>query len=578
MEKSISAGCAALLALCFTSCDGGEPRDPAIAAVPQPVIVLADTVLLSGSVYTVDAERSWAQAVAIADRDIVYVGDDAGAQAFIGPDTTRVDLAGRMLLPGFHDSHMHAESASVFVYDCNLNGLEDKASILAKLGECASADTERSWVVGVGWIPGYPEIYKEDLDGVVSDRPAYLFAADGHHVLLNSRGLKLVGIDAQTADPPAGVIHRHAGGEPSGLLIESAMWLPTPHLPPVPDADRTRVLREAMAEANRAGVTSIVEAWETPEWDPIWQALHSGNALSTRVTLALLVDENWDEDIDTLVARRFEGDEWLQATQIKLLVDGVTENQTAALKDPYLGHDGKRGFMYFSQDQLNAWIPLLESRGFQIHAHTLGDQTLAAVLDALERSREVRGQPNNRPSFIHCYLIDPADYPRLRAADATVNFTMLWRQMEPAMVAINAPALGRERLARLMPMAEAAEFGLVVTGGSDWYVSQIDPLASIAAGLTGKAVPFYRSHAYEPDSQPVMPGRRPSLDTLIAAYTINGAYAAKTDAFTGSIEVGKRADLVILDQNLFEIPAEKIYETEVLATLVDGRIVYGELP
>jgi predicted amidohydrolase YtcJ len=150
--------------------------------------------------------------------------------------------------------------------------------------------------------------------------------------------------------------------------------------------------------------------------------------------------------------------------------------------------------------------------------------------------------------------------------------------MEPAMVELNAPTLGPERLARLMPMAEAAEYGLVVTGGSDWYVSQIDPLASIAAGLTGKAVPFYRSHAYEPDSQPVMPGRRPSLDTLIAAYTINGAYAAKTDAFTGSIEVGKRADLVILDQNLFEIPAEKIYETEVLATLVDGRVVYGELP
>jgi predicted amidohydrolase YtcJ len=578
MEKSISSGCTALLALCLTSCDGGAPRDAAIPAASQSTGGSADTVLLSGSVYTVDGERSWAQAVAIAGRDIVYVGDDAGAQAYIGPATTRVDLAGRMLLPGFHDSHLHAESASVFVYECNLSGLSDKKVILAKLSECATADTESSWVRGAGWIPGYPEIYKEELDGIVSDRPVYVFASDGHHALVNSRALELLGIDAQTPDPPAGIIHRHANGEASGLLIESAMWLPAPHLPSVPDSDRSRVLRRAMEEANRAGITSIVEAWETPEWDSIWRALRRDNALSARVTLALLVDENWDEDIDALLARRFEGDEWLQATQIKLLVDGVTENQTAALKAPYIGHEGNRGLMYFSQDQLDAWIPLFESHGFQIHAHTLGDRSLAAVLDSLEKSRQLGGRPNDRPSFIHCYLIDPADYPRLRAADATLNFTMLWRQMEPAMVELNAPALGPERLARLMPMAEAAEFGLVVTGGSDWYVSQIDPLASIAAGLTGRAVPFYSSHAYEPDSQPVMPGRRPSLETLIAAYTINGAYASKTDEFTGSIEVGKRADLVLLDQNLFEIPAEKIYETEVLATLVDGRVVYGELP
>ena len=578
MEKSISAGCMALLALCLASCDGSQPRDAEVAPMSPPASTSADTVLLSGSVYTVDAERSWAQAVAIADRHIVYVGDDAGAQAFIGPDTISIDLAGRMLLPGFHDSHMHAENASVFVYECPLHGLSDKEVVLAKLGECAAADTESAWVQGAGWTPGYPEIYKEDLDGNVVRIDHLGIDADGHHVLVNSRALELVGIDAQTPDPPAGIIHHHEGGEPSGLLIESAMWLPTPHLPSVPDADRSRVLQKAMEEANRAGITSMVEAWETPEWDPIWRALRRDDALTTRITLALLIDENWDENIDALLARRYEGDEWLRATQIKLLVDGVTENQTAALKDPYIGYEGNRGLMYFSQDQLNAWIALFESHGFQIHAHTLGDRALTAVLDALEGSRQLRGQPNDRPSFIHCYLIDPADFPRLRAADATLNFTMLWRQMEPAMVALNAPALGPERLARLMPMAEAAEFGLVVTGGSDWYVSQIAPLASIAAGLTGKAVPFYRSHAYEPDSQPVMPGRRPSLDTLIAAYTINGAYASKTDAFTGSIEVGKRADLVLLEQNLFEIPAEKIYETEVLTTLVDGRVVYGELP
>jgi predicted amidohydrolase YtcJ len=401
---------------------------------------------------------------------------------------------------------------------------------------------------------------------------------DGHHALMNSKGLEVVGITAETPDPVAGIIHRNDAGEPSGLLIESAMWLPKPHLPVNSEADQLQILQAAMREANRFGITSIVEAWETPELDPIWRQLRQRNELTTRVTLALYIDENWDEDIDTLAARRITDDPMLQATQVKLLVDGVTENLTAAVKEPYIGTDDNRGFMYFTQEQLNDWIPRLEDRGLQIHAHTLGDRSMAAVLDALEKSRELRGEPNDRPTFIHCYLIDPADYPRLLAANASVNFTMLWRQLEPLMVELNQPILGAERLARLMPMAEAADMGLIVTGASDWYVTQIDPLASIAAGLTGKAVPSYRSQPYEPDSQPVMPGRRPSLDTLIAAYTINGAHAAKTDHFTGSIETGKRADLVILERNLFEIPAEEIYGTEVTATLLDGRVVFGALP
>jgi predicted amidohydrolase YtcJ len=568
--------CAVLFTPIFWGCvDERSPEGSSVVDAPaQP----ADTVLLSGAIYTVDPERSWAQALAIRAGDIVFVGDDTDAQAYVGSHTKTVDLAGRMVLPGFHDSHMHAESASVFVNECNLFGLPDKQAVIDKLTQCAASDPDSAWVLGEGWLPGLQTFSKEELDQVVSDRPMYLAAMDGHHALVNSKGLEAVGITAETPDPVAGIIHRNAAGEPSGLLIESAMWLPKPHLPEVSEADQLKILRAAMQEANRFGITSIVEAWETPELDPIWRKLRKRNELTTRVTLALYIDENWDEDIDALVARRITDDAKLQATQVKLLVDGVTENLTAAVKEPYIGTDGNRGFMYFTQEQLNDWIPLLEGRGFQIHAHTLGDRSMAAVLDALEKSRELRGKPNDRPAFIHCYLIDPKDYPRLKAANASVNFTMLWRQLEPMMVELNQSILGAERLARLMPMAEAADVGLIVTGASDWYVTQIDPLASIATGLTGKAVPSYRSQPYEPDSQPVMPGRRPSLDTLIAAYTINGAHAAKTEHFTGSIETGKRADLAILERNLFEIPPEEIYGTEVTATLLDGRVVFGALP
>jgi predicted amidohydrolase YtcJ len=170
---------------------------------------------------------------------------------------------------------------------------------------------------------------------------------------------------------------------------------------------------------------------------------------------------------------------------------------------------------------------------------------------------------------------DPADYPRIEAAGATVNFTMLWRQYSESIASLVEPYLTEEQFERLMPMADAHDHGLVVTGASDWLVSQMDPLASVAAALTGKAVPYYRDEPYDPAAQPEMPGKKPSLETMLAAYTINGAYASHMESFTGSIEVGKRADLIVLEKNLFEIPAEQIYGTKVLMTMLDGKVVYA---
>lgn len=540
----------------------------------------ATTVFRKGAVYTVDKNRPWAEAVAVRGNAIVYVGSDHGVQSYIGAETKVVDLAGKMLMPGFHDVHMHPISGSVFVYECNLHGLYTKEELMARLKQWAAQDRDSPWLRGAGWsLPSDPDeqLYKEDLDIIAPNRPAYLMDKDWHHAVLNSKALEIVGIDASTKDPVGGIIHRRANGEPSGLLIETAAYLHEPYLPEVSFEDTVKTFQVAMRKASEYGITSISEAWEMPELDKAWKYLREQGLLTARVNLSLPVTETWDEDWDALLARRIDGDEMLRAMQVKLVVDGVMENLTAAVKQPYLNTDGNKGLPAFTDEQLNKWIPLFEKHGFQVHAHTIGDAAVDKVLTALETSREINAKPNDRPFLIHCYLIDPADYPRIKAAGATVNFTMLWRQHDDTMESLVRPYLTEEQFARLMPMADAHDYGLIVTGASDWYVSQMDPLASITAAITGKAVPDYRNEPYDPASQPVMPGKKPSLETMIASYTINGAYASHMETFTGSIEVGKRADLIVLEKNLFEIPAEQIYGTRVLMTMLDGEVVYGTL-
>ncbi len=566
---SISLTLAGLL----SGCGAPAPDDTEVPAAA------ANVAFFNGPIFTANAAQPWADALVVQGDSILFVGEQADAQALIDSAQRRVDLAGKLLLPGFHDVHMHAESAGVFVYSCNLYGIESKAAFRARLSECIARSPDESWITGEGWPPAEPEklLLRKELDELLPDRPMWLAALDGHNALVNSKALQLSGINAQTPDPVAGVIDRYADGEPSGLLIESAMWLPAEHIPPVSPERRAAALKAAMQEANRYGVTTIVEAWETPDLDQAWLMLKASDDITTRVNLAFLVDENWDENIDELKRRRTRmSDEPLFfANQIKLLTDGVVEVYTAAVKQPYLDRDAHpNGLMYFTDEQLNAWIPMLEGEGFQIHAHTIGDLAMDKVLTALERSREVNSAPNNRPMFIHNYLVDPADYARLKAADASANFTMLWRQLDTNM-AVNQQALDAARFERLMPMAELHEQGILVTGGSDFYVSQIDPLASVVAAVTGKAVPYYRTQPYAPDSQPVMPGNKPSVDTMIKAYTIYAAQAQGIEALTGSLVPGKRADIVMMDRNFFDGPPEDIYGTEVLMTMLDGRVVYS---
>lgn len=540
---------------------------------PQP----ADTVFRGGYVYTVDPEKPWASAVAVRDGAIVYVGNDAEVLQYMGPTTTVRALDGRMLLPGFHDAHAHPVSGGAnLTYLCNLSGLLQLSQMLAKLEECAMTLQPGEWLQGSGWSTGsFPagNPHLDMLDSVPGDHPIYLTDEGGHSAWANKEALELAGIDASTPDPHAGIIMRDVDGTPSGTLRELAMGLVASHVPPPQKSQQLDALRAAMKHANRFGITSMVDAFVTPDLDDIYLELLRDDELSVRFHLAFYLAPDWDEDMDTLLARRKGDGNLLHSSQIKLWMDGVMEAQTAAVKTHYVGQPENLGLLSYSDEWLSRVVPALEAEGFQLHLHTLGDAAVAQALTALELSREVNKAPNRRPYLIHNYLIDPADYPRIKAADATLNFTMLWDQMDPVMVNATQPYLTPQQLADLMPMGQVHEAGLVVTGGSDWPVTQISPLSSIEVAVTGKSAPYHLGMPTVME-QPPMVGERVKLDTMIRAYTLNAAYAARQEDVLGSVSVGKRADLIVLEKNLFKIHPEDIAEVEIDLTMLDGRVVF----
>jgi predicted amidohydrolase YtcJ len=414
---------------------------------------------------------------------------------------------------------------------------------------------------------------KEALDTISTAHPMFLVEEGGHSAWVNSAALVLAGIDANTATPKGGIIMRDEQGSPSGTLRESAMLLVRKHVPAPVEADRLNALRAAMVEANRFGVTAMVDAMVSPDRDALYLKLARKSELTVRMNLAYHLTPNWDEDFDAL-SKRFRNDsEYLRGTQIKLWMDGVVEAQTAAMKAPYVGQPDNTGLLMYTDEQLNRWVPELEARGFQMHMHTIGDAAVDQALTALEASRKQNNAPNRRPYLIHNYFVDKADYPRILAAGATANFTMLWDQLEGVMRINTLPYLTEEQRPNIMPMGQLHDAGIVVTGGSDWPVSQISPLASIEVAVTGGAVPYHVGAPVD-KAQPVMIGERVDLETMIRAYTINAAYAAQQEGVMGSITIGKFADLVVLENNLFRIPATEIAETQIDLTVVGGKIVF----
>lgn len=523
--------------------------------------------------YTVDGARSWAQAVAVAGGRIVFVGPDSAAGAWIGPRTTRVDLAGKMLLPAFHDSHVHPVSSGVDALDCDLRGLGTVDEVLAAVARFAAAHPDAAWVRGGGWeLPLFPDgnPSKALLDRIVPDRPVLLEASDGHSAWANSKALRISGVDAATPDPPHGRIERDpASGQPSGTLRESAVRLVARHLPARTPREREEGLRVALRIANGFGLTSLEEASASEEGLAAYAAADAAGSLTARVRASIHLDpDRGTAEVERAKALRakYRGRR-LRSEAVKIFADGVIETRTAAVLEPYIGFGDDRGKTNLTPDAFRALATALDREGFQIHVHAIGDRAVRDTLDALEAARASNGARDSRHHIAHLELIDPADIPRFRRLGVVANFQPFWANGDQYLTQMTEPELGPARSRWLYPIASVAAAGGVTAFGSDWNVSSMNPLDGIEVAVTHR----------EPEKGPGpawLPEERISLPEAIAGYTIRGAYLDFTEKETGSIEVGKAADLVVLDRNLFEIPPSRIHEAKVLWTLLEGKEVY----
>jgi predicted amidohydrolase YtcJ len=483
------------------------------------------------------------------------------------------DLAGRMVLPGFHDSHVHPIESGIDLGECQLAELPDLRAVTDSIRAYAAQHPEATWIRGAGWaLPLFPNANpsRHLLDSLVPDRPAFLVAADGHSAWANSKALAAAGITRETPDPPRGRIERDASGAPSGTLREAAVGLMDKALPPRTHEEQVAGLRRALAEAARVGITSMYEANAHEAQLAAYAELDGKGELTARIIAAQHVNPaEGPAQVAQLAERRerYKGTKYFRPIGAKIFADGVIEAQTAALLRPYIGHGNERGLANLEPAAFNRLAAALDSAGFQIHLHAIGDRGVRWSLDALEYAAQANGPRDRRPLIAHLQLIDPADIPRFRALGVIADFQPLWAFADSYIKDLTIPVLGAVRSAHLYPMGSVARTGAVLVGGSDWFVSSLNPLEAIEIGVRRLALGDTVSNSW-------LPAERVGLDTLLLAYTANGAYAQQQEQETGTLEVGKAADLVVLDRDLRAIPPAEIHKAQVLLTLLEGREVY----
>ena len=550
-----------VLLACLSACSSERP---------------ADLVLRGGAVYTVDANRSWANAVAVRDGHIIYVGDDEHAKMHIGPHTQVVELVGRMVLPGLHDSHIHPMSGAYSrLMQCRLHDLEWPGEVFAAVRKCAADLKDGEWLMGTGLDPAIfdePGLNRTVLDELVPDRPANLTTEVAIPALVNSRALAAADIDVNTPDPPNGVIERDPStGEPTGILRGGdAVYLVRKWFP-IPTSARYReALRRGTAMANQYGITSLIDASvSAPMFDAYCEADIAGE-LTARVVASHFYDYRRDVgQIDEMVPRKDQkcGGRF-RADAVKIFVDGGVQERTAALLEPYFDDPETTGRLRFTPELLNEIVARLDAEQFQVHMHVYGDRAIRMGLDAIERAIEANGPRERRHQLAHVMVWDQEDIPRLKQLGVTANFQPLLPFDQSGAIDRADDRLGPDRSRWVMPIATVVESGSTVVAGSDWPSPSMNPLLAMQMAITRRP----------PDGSEAawLPEQRVDLAEMIGAYTIAGAWLAREEAINGSIEVGKAADLIVLEKNLFDVDLMALKDVRVLLTLLEGKPVYSD--
>jgi predicted amidohydrolase YtcJ len=463
-----------------------------------------------------------------------------------------------------------------------------------RIAAYAASHPDETWIRGGGWYMGAFEggtPRKDDLDRIVPDRPAFLTNRDGHGAWVNSKALEIAGVTADTPDPHDGRIERDPDGSPSGTLHEGAMALVSRFMPDDTPAELEEALRLGQRHLHSFGITAWQDAIVEPHAEErAYVALASRGELTGRVVGAMWWDHDRGADqIEEFVDRRRSTSVGrYAATSVKLMMDGVLENFTGAMLEPY--EDGRghptdnRGLLQIDPKGLAEWVPALDALGFQPHFHAIGDRAVRASLDAVEAARCANGPSDTRPHIAHIQVIHPDDIPRFRTLDVAANAQALWAAHERQMDVLTIPFLGEPRWRWQYPFGALRNAGAVLAMGSDWSVSSPNPLWAMHIA-THRQNPI----SFAGPNEVFLPDERIALVDALAAYTAGSAYVNHLDAETGTLEVGKFADLAVLDRDLFDRSTGEIVEStsgsvdglvasgiRVIGTFVEGVAVYED--
>ncbi|HWW68700.1 MAG TPA: amidohydrolase [Duganella sp.] len=568
----------------------------------------ADTVYRNGYVYTVDANDSVRQALAVRAGRIVYVGDNAGVRALTGKGTKVIDLKGRMLMPGLIDGHMHPQSGGSRLLNCSLNyEALTVPQFQSRIQACLDKDKLSGkpagpdrWLVVVNWfqqgmLPDGVETSAATLDALKTDRPVIVRSSFGHSVQLNSRAIKLAGITRDTKDPAGGKITRDASGDATGLLEDAAQDMAMNLLPPLTVAENLAASSAALAAMRKQGITSFLDAYTDPETMTAFTDLHKQGKLTARAHFAVLIDLDKGATPQSAVAELLKQQKQfdqgpttvapsMQVRHAKLFMDGVISAPafTGAMLEPYLVNKGTADkpdwqpgpgagpASYFTQDALKTTLTELANARIDPHIHVDGDRAVRETLDAIEYLRSTPAGKDVRPALAHDEIVAPADYPRFARLDVTPVLSFQWAKPAPDTVGALRDYMGPARYAIVEPQALLRDAGARIAYGSDWPVDPLDEWFALKVGVTRTAASDAgKEYAGRLGSQPGMPRA-----AVLRAITMNAAYTLRQEALTGSLEVGKLADMIVLDRNFFTVPEEDIANIKVLQTVVGGKIVY----
>ena len=542
----------------------------------------ADFVFHNGPIYTVAGPEPWAQAVAVTGNTITHVGDEAGAMALVGPSTRVMDLGGRLLLPGFVEGHIHPFLGAFLTSGVDLQ-VPTGADALAAIAEFAQ-ENPTGPVRGFGWRvdmfgPDGPD--RADLDRVLPDRPGFFFAIDGHSLWANSKALEVAGVSRDTRDPIPGFSYyvRDRNGDPTGYVLEVDAVLGLVNaIEPISPETMEKLLETWLPKAAQAGITALFDAGVPPIGDDqgaligLYTDVERRGELPFRVVASYSVKS---APIDGVVQKLTDirdriSTDLVAVNVVKVVGDGTQGGYTAWLIEPYADKPDSTGGSPFTEEQWHQLVGEVDAAGFDVHVHACGERTARIALDSVERAVAANPPRDRRHTIAHLVYVEDSDNPRFAELGVVAQFSANWMSADPDTVQNLAARYGPPRQDLFYRAQDVLQPGGRISLGTDWpaagYFSTYKPLDSIQIGVTRQLVGQADAAVLAPSDQ------RLSVAEAVHANTLGAAYQMRLEDKVGSLEVGKLADMIILDRNILDIDPHDIHQTKVTMTMMNGEI------